>query len=213
PSASATLVPVAARALRDAQPEIAVSLVEAEPPEALALLRAGEVDVALAFGYPEAEPAPGSDVEVLELMEEQLLAVLPPGPDRPRALRRSARRRSGAVALRELADETWIAGCERCRAHLLHLARAAGFDPAIAFATDDYVTVQGLVAAGLGVALLPELALSASRRADVDVRPLAEPAARRIVAVVAAAPRQPPAVAAMLKALRGAADARTGAPQ
>jgi len=193
PSASATLVPIAARALRDAHPEVTVSLVEAEPPEALALLRAGEVDIVLAFGYPESDVASGQDVHTMDLLDDPLALVLPAG------------RRTRGLALADLADETWIAGCERCRAHLLHLARAAGFEPRIAFATDDYVTVQALVAAGLGVALLPALALAASRRSDVLTLTLPAPAARQIAAVVPAAARQPPAVSAMLAALRDAA--------
>ena len=89
------------------------------------------------------------------------------------------RRHTRSVKLSDLADQTWIAGCERCRAHLLHLAREAGFQPHIAYATDDYVTVQSLVAAGLGVALLPSLALSAAHRRDDRRDPRAEPAARQ----------------------------------
>jgi DNA-binding transcriptional LysR family regulator len=192
PSASATLVPIAARMLQDAHEGVTVSLVEEEPPEALALLRGGEVDVAVAFGYPEADLTSTHDLEVVPLLEDDLFVVLPAG--------RSARR----VKLSNLADETWIAGCERCRAHLLHLAGQAGFQPRIAYATDDYVTVQGLVAAGLGVALLPSLALAAVRRDDIATVPLAKPAARQIAAVVPAGPRYPPAVSAMIGALRSA---------
>jgi molybdate transport repressor ModE-like protein len=197
PSASATLVPTAARALKDAHGEIVVSLVEAEPPEALDLLRAGEVDVVVAFGYPEADIASGRDLETVALLDDPLALVLPAG------------RRSRNIKLGDLAGETWIAGCERCRAHLLHLARAAGFEPQIAFATNDYVTVQALVAAGLGVALLPSLALSASTREGVVTIALPAPAARQVAAVVPAAARQPPAVAAMLDALRDAAQTMT----
>jgi DNA-binding transcriptional LysR family regulator len=198
PSASATLVPGAFSALRARYAGIEVSLVEEEPPEALALLREGEVDAAVAFGYPEAELAAGSDLAVEPLLEDRLLAVLPAGHRRARARR---------LRLEALADETWIAGCERCRRHLLHVAAEAGFVPSIAFATDDYVTTQGLVAAGLGVTLLPSLALSAVRRDDVAVVELAEPAVRQVAAVVPAGPRRPPAVSALLEALRGAAAA------
>ena len=192
PSASATLVPVATRTLQDGAHGISVSLVEAEPPEALALLSGGEVDVAVAFGYPEAALTSTADLEVVPLLEDELFVALPGG------------RRGRRVNLSTLAGETWIAGCERCRAHLLRLAAEAGFQPEIAFATDDYVTVQALVAAGLGVALLPALAIGAARRDDISVLPLAEPATRQIAAVVAAGPRHPPAVSAMIDALRSA---------
>jgi DNA-binding transcriptional LysR family regulator len=115
-----------------------------------------------------------------------------------------AERGARRIKLSDLADDTWIAGCERCRAHLLHLAGRDGFQPRIAYATDDYVTVQCLVAAGLGVALLPSLALAAVRRRDIATVPLAKPAARHIAAVVPAGPRCPPAVSAMIGALRSA---------
>jgi DNA-binding transcriptional LysR family regulator len=197
PSASATLVPAAVRSLKDAHGEIDVTLVEAEPPEALALLQRGEVDLAIAFGYPEADLATTGEVEVVPLLADELLAVVP------------AARAAERISLAELSEETWIAGCERCRAHLLHLAHAAGFAPRIAYATDDYVTVQGLVAAGLGVALLPSLALDATGHSGTAAVPLTPPAARQIAAVVPAAPRQPPAVTAMLDALRTAAAARS----
>jgi DNA-binding transcriptional LysR family regulator len=197
PSASATLVPAAARMLQAAHKEITISLTEAEPPEALALLREGEVDVALAFGYPESDLVPASDCEVVPLLDDQLVVVL------------RRRRRARSVRLSDLAEETWITGCERCRAHLLHLARQAGFQPRIAYETDDYVTVQSLVAAGLGVALLPSLALVAHRRDDIATMPLAEPATRQIAAVLLAAARHPPAINAMVNALRTASTAIT----
>jgi DNA-binding transcriptional LysR family regulator len=76
----------------------------------------------------------------------------------------------------------------------LHLTRAAGFTPDIAYATDDYVTVQSLVAAELGVTLQPALALVAARRDDVVVR-------------------RPPAVLAMLAALCEASAALAATPE
>jgi DNA-binding transcriptional LysR family regulator len=54
---------------------------------------------------------------------------------------------------------TWIAGCPRCRGHLLELCERAGFAPRIGFETDNYVAVEGLVAQGIGVATLPRMAL------------------------------------------------------
>lgn len=199
PSASATLVPIAARMLQNAHDGVTISLVEAEPPEALALLRAGEVDVAVAFGYPESDLTSTHELKVVPLLDDDLFVVLPAA--------RGARR----IKLSDLAEDTWIAGCERCRAHLLHLAGQAGFQPRIAYATDDYVTVQGLVAAGLGVALLPSLALAAVRRDDIATVPLARPAARHIAAVVPAGPRYPPAVSAMICALLSASTTHTPA--
>lgn len=190
PSGSATLVPRAARALSDSHPGVRVSLVEAEPPEALELLRTGEIDVALTFGYPEAGLAGNGDLDVEPLFDDELCLVMPPSG------------RSRRTTLADLKDETWIAGCERCRAHLLHLSEQAGFQPHIAYATDDYVTVQSLVAAGLGVTVLPSLALSAHRRDDIRIVPLGRDANRQIAAVVLPGPRRPPAVQTMVDTLR-----------
>jgi DNA-binding transcriptional LysR family regulator len=100
----------------------------------------------------------------------------------------------------------------RCRSHLLHLAGEAGFTPRIAYATDDYVTVQSLIAAELGVTLLPALALLAARREDVAVRALAGAPGRTVEVVLPAAGRRPPAVGAMLDALRTAAAALAATP-
>ena len=193
PSGSATLFPPAARSLSDSYPGVQLSLVEAEPPEALDLLRGGEIDVALTFSYPEAEPMAG-EFAYEQLFEDELFLVVG-----------SAARRSRS-RLVDFRDEAWIAGCERCRAHLLHLAARAGFEPRIVYATDDYVTVQSLVATGLGVTVLPSLALRAHRRPDVRAIPLGGDANRQIGAAVLSGSRRPPAVEAMIAALRTAAD-------
>ena len=68
-------------------------------------------------------------------------------------------RRETRVDVAELADENWIAGCPRCRGHLLELCGRAGFEPRIAFETDNFVAVEGLVAQGIGVATLPRMAV------------------------------------------------------
>jgi DNA-binding transcriptional LysR family regulator len=107
--------------------------------------------------------------------------------------------------LAELAGETWIAGCERCRGHLVHACAAAGFTPRIAFATDDYVAVQQLVAAGLGIALLPELVTRVVRLPGVATLPLDGGPSRRITVLAAAGERHPPAVAVLLRMLQAAA--------
>lgn len=190
PSGSATLFPASARSLTDSHPGVQVSLIEAEPPEALALLRTGEVDLALIFGYPEASPAGRGELEYEPLFEDELFLVTGTAV----SVRRSK--------LVDFKHDAWIAGCERCRAHLLHLARRAGFEPKIVYATDDYVTVQSLVAAGLGVTVLPSLALRAHRRPDVRVIALGRDATRQIAAVVQPGPRRPPAVEAMVAAMR-----------
>ncbi len=159
PSAAATLVPRAVAGLRARHPEIDVDLTEAEPPEALALLGAGDVDLALVFSYDGARPEP--PLVWRPLADEPVLLALS-------ADHRAATRRR--LTLADLADEPWIVGCERCRAHTMLLCAEAGFTPTVRHVSDDYVVVQNLVAVGLGVTLLPRSALDAFLHPGVRVR-------------------------------------------
>ena len=82
---------------------------------------------------------------------------------------------------------------------------AAGFEPNVAFESDDYQTVQGLVAAGVGVALIPELALSVVRE-DVAIRALSPaPPLRHVIAAAPEGARMVAAAPAMLGILEAAA--------
>ncbi|MGO1054708.1 LysR family transcriptional regulator [Crossiella sp. CA198] len=196
PSGSATLVPpVAARISRE-HPDIRLSLTEAEPPESVELLRAGECDLALAFTYPgEPEPVETPGLLTVKLFTDPLVVLLPAG---------HALCAAPGVSLPDLAREHWIAGCARCREHLVHACAAAGFQPDITFATDDNLAVQGLVAAGLGVAVVPELMLSAVRRPDVCVRPLRPPLRREVYLCTWPDLARVPAIGLTVAALRQA---------
>ncbi len=235
PSALGTIVPAAAAMLRGQQPSVDLRLTEAEPPEALRMLRAGYVDVALVFRYSPEPPDAGDEaaahaiprtrmppaageaaagfgdgmsladdgdggIDITEGLRERLLldepvhlvtashGGEPPEPD----LSRYARHR-------------WIAGCDRCRANLLRQCSLAGFTPKIAFTTDDYVAVQALVAADLGVSTLPALCLRAARHPGVRTTPLAG-ARRYVFAVRYGDPPDPPAVSLLMDVLRTAAE-------
>lgn len=161
PSGAATVIPPAVARLRRRHPEIDVTLTEAEPPEATALMLAGDADLALVFAYGDAAPAADPGLHWRPIAEEPVHLVLPPDhrlADRP------------DITIGELAAESWIVGCARCRTHALGLCAAAGFEPVVQHTTDDYVVVQKLVVAGLGIALLPDSALAAHRNPDVIVR-------------------------------------------
>ncbi len=208
PSALGTIVPAAAAMLREHQPRVDLRLTEAEPPEALRMLRAGYVDAALVFRYsPDAPGAgrPGDDdgdsdgIDRTEGLRERLLL------EEQVHLVTSAQ--AGAEPSAELAGyarHRWIAGCDRCRANLLRHCALAGFIPKIAFTTDDYVAVQALVAADLGVSTLPALCLRAARHPGIKAVPL--PGIRRYVFAVryGDAP-DPPAVNLLMEVLRTAA--------
>jgi DNA-binding transcriptional LysR family regulator len=191
PSALSTLVPVAAARFADDHPGVELQLSEAEPPEAVRMLRAGEADVALVFDYPD-DPATGPALRRVPLLREPTYLVTP--SHRP------------AAELASYAGARWIAGCERCRRHLVRICAAAGFVPDVSFTTDDYVAVQGLVAAGLGVTLLPGLALAAHRNPNVRACEL-DGDGREISAALPGRPPDPPATAALLRHLTAAAAA------
>lgn len=195
PSGSSTLVPGALAALRAAHPGTRVSLVEAEPPRSVEMLREGDCDIALAFRY-GASGTEWDDLVVRPLLTDRLIGLVPEG-----------HRLAGAdaVAVAELAEEPWIAGCPRCRRQLVEVCEESGFTPRIDFATDDYPAVVGLVGAGLGVAVLPELAIESvrpKRARTVAVEPAIE---REIVALTLPDLAQVPAVAATLDQLSLAA--------
>ncbi|MFJ8188446.1 LysR family transcriptional regulator [Streptomyces sp. NPDC096094] len=203
PSGSSTLVPTALAALRAAHPGTRVFLEEAEPPTSVELLREGDCDVALAFRYEGAAGAEEwDDLVVRPLLTDRLVALV---PERHRLARTEP---GGSVAIGELARDPWIAGCPRCRGQLVEVCEGAGFTPRIDFATDDYPAVAGLVGAGLGVAVLPQLAVESVRPRGVRTVAL-EPAVRReIVALTLPDLAQVPAVKATLDEL-----ARAGARQ
>jgi DNA-binding transcriptional LysR family regulator len=189
PSALGTFVPRAAATFAAAYPDVDLRFTEAEPPEALRLLRAGEVEVALLFSHPDDATPDLAGLRDETLRDEPTYLVVPSdwAGDRPADHR----------------DRPWIGGCERCRVHLLRVCAAAGFTPDIRFTTDDYVAVQRLVASGLGVTTLPALALEAHRDPGVRAVPLPD-AGRRLSAAVHGEPPDPPATAALLEHLRRA---------
>ncbi len=202
PSGSSTLVPTAVAAMRAAHPGTRVSLVEAEPPRSVEMLRAGECEIALAFRY---DPVPGEhvpaedweadDLVVRPLLTDRLVGLVPEGHPFADA---------AEVGIGTLAEEPWIAGCPRCRRHLVQVCEAAGFTPRIDFATDDYPAVVGLVGAGLGVAVLPELAVESVRPRGTRAVRVAPAVQREVVALTLPDLARVPAVAAMLDRLAAA---------
>ena len=178
PTAGATLVPLAIAMFSDRHPDVELSLIEAEPEDALPRLRAGDLDVALTFEY---SSLPGSaheplndEVELVHLLDDPMYVALPLD-------HRFARRRT--IRLEQLAEESWSQADCAGLCGRMHVAacEAAGFEPRVGFESDDYNVVQGLVAAGVAISLIPELALS-NLRDDVAIVSLGKRAPVRHVA-------------------------------
>lgn len=208
PSASPTIVPRLLADLAQRHPGISLTYVEAEPPEAVEAVREDRTDIALTFSYPGDRDDPhGSSARGLAVHTvgaDELLAVLPAG--HPSAT-------APTLDVSTLADADWIAGCPRCRGHLLELCGRAGFAPRIAFETDNFVAVEGLVAQGIGVATLPRMAVeSFPRLPGVAVVPLPAGEQRRIHTVTARGADRVPAVRATLNALARLVSHPAGAP-
>jgi DNA-binding transcriptional LysR family regulator len=198
PSANSTLVPKAIAGLRAAHPELRVELQEAEPPGSLERLEHGECDVALAFSFRESSDGPPPNLVEIPLMHDDLTVLLPRG---------HALARQHDIPLGALAQERWIAGCPRCCANLLHLCALEGFVPDIVLNTDDSLAVQALVAAGLGIALMPALVLSFLSHAKVTGRRVAQQPSRTVAAYVPRGSQGIAAVGLVIEQLRRAAAA------
>lgn len=203
PSASPTIVPRVLALLAERAPGVVVTYVEAEPPEAVAAVREDRADIALTFSFPgdreDPHGASARGLQVEKIGVDPMYVVVPEG---------HAVAVAPVVDLRALADAAWIAGCPRCRGHLLELCDRSGFTPRIAFETDNIVAVESLVARGTGVATLPGLAVSSfPLLAGIRAVPLPPHAQRTLHTVTAQGAERVPALRAALMAVSEAASA------
>ena len=194
PSAGATLMPLAIATFRARHPDVELSLAEAEPEDIAPRLRLGEIDLALLFHFGEEDDRLLAGLQTVALLEDPLHVAIP-------ETHRLAHKR--ALTLADLRSQDWVqtSATSPCARHVVRSCVAAGFEPHVTFESDDYETVQGLVAAGVGVALVPRLALTRVRPGIV-VRELAPSSPTRTV-LAAALPgaSAPPAAKSMLLVL------------
>ncbi len=195
PTAGATIAPLAIARFRERHPGVEVTLAPREPDEGLDCLKTGECDIALTVeaGFaPIADPA----IERHPLLEDPMYLCVS-------ACHRVARK--ARIRMADLAEECWILGTTGVCPDGVVLERAcqaAGFEPRVAFQSDDYYAIQGFVAAGVGVCLIPDLALVAVRD-DVVIRCLeGRTPVRHVLAATLAGGYLSPAAAAMLDILR-----------
>jgi DNA-binding transcriptional LysR family regulator len=198
PTALATFVPSAFAQFRRAHAEVTLTVVDDHLQRLIPRLEAGELDLALIYDHEALPEIAARDLERIALVEDVFRVVLPTG-------HRLAQRRR--LELSHLAGEPWIGGAPTSAWFRIvgHACRQAGFTPKVGFASDDYVAIQALVAAGLGVSVIPGLAV-VHALPSVQVRTLRAGAPVRHIS--AARPRDAyrgPAVSAMLDSLRAAA--------
>ncbi|XBH21564.1 LysR substrate-binding domain-containing protein [Jonesiaceae bacterium BS-20] len=196
PSASATIVAATMADMTRLHPGVSFTLTEAEPPKALELLESGQCDIAVVFRYGTDEILPSESFESFHLLDAEMRVAVP--VSHPKA-------NADFVALDDLWDSRWIAGCPDCSGHLVTACLQSGFTPDIAFETDDYVTLQTLAAHGLGVALLSDLALAAVSVKGLLVKALTKSDTQRVCALTTPGLSRVPAVQQTLKIMRQAA--------
>ncbi|EPH46732.1 LysR family transcriptional regulator [Streptomyces aurantiacus] len=195
------LLPGALARLTAAHPDTVLHVREGEPEVSLPLVRQGAVDLALAYHFDG--PLPGnvsqnSGMEWTPLLEDPLHVVLPEG-------HRLADR--AALDIAELAAEPWVLGCHKTEAYLLRYAGRAGFDPQLRGTTTDYFFACSLVAAGMGISLIPSIAL-APEVPGVRTVPVEEPGPTRHIGIATISRRRDhPQLATLINALQEQASA------
>lgn len=175
-TACATLVPHAIAAVRRSHPAVEFDLIQTEPETALAMVRHGDVDLALTYTFeggrrPRPRAGPDDPLRQVEVMREPMLLVVPADHETPKPDR---------LTLRDVAQETFVLSA-LLEPQLRRSAAALDFTPSKVMVNDDYMTCQALVAAGLGVSVVSRLAMSAHRHPRVRAEPIPGWPRRRIM--------------------------------
>jgi molybdate transport repressor ModE-like protein len=202
-SAATSIVPLAVAIFRQRYPAIELELAMADVIDSIPLIRAGELDLALS-NYPASEPAvqheQASSVDLVHLFDDPMYVAMPlshPLTDAPN------------LSLNAFSEDSWMLATARTCPDARLFLRAchnAGFEPRIAFQYDDYAAILGFVAAGVGLALIPDMVARGVRR-DVIIRTLEPPPPARPILAALPAGYRSPAAAAMLTVLREVSDA------
>jgi molybdate transport repressor ModE-like protein len=197
-SGGATLAPRAVAAFHERHPQVELSMLEAEPEEARERLRGGEVDLALVYDHESTPGLLGPDLSLTHLLDDRYDAILPTG----HALAGRSR-----LSLADLSGDPWVASTSVCGCRQIteSVCRDAGFEPRVAFEADETQAAQALVAAGVGVTMLPQLALT-TLHPGVVARRLSNPPVRRIWAARLDGAYASPASDAMLQILQDVAE-------
>ncbi|GAC1596701.1 MAG: LysR family transcriptional regulator [Pseudarthrobacter sp.] len=201
PTVGASLMPDVVLAFRARHPEVAVTVLSARRDGLLDRLNRRDIELTLLWDYPW-QQIEDENLTLVRLMYDPTVLLVQ--RDHPIAKRQSVR-------IDTLRDQEWVVRDEHPVADVLRrVCHDAGFEPRIAFAANDYQETQGMVAAGIGIALAPQLALSALR-ADVVAVPLAGSPKRRILLTNLANRRLSPAAQQAVAVFRSTAKRRATA--
>ena len=186
------LLPNALARLAAEHPGVEITVVEREPEHSVPLVRSGSAELALVYEFDR--PLPVDRLTLLPVMDDPMSVVL--RHDHPLASRKS-------LSLKEISDQRWVFGCSKTSDFLHRYAEDAGFSLRVSASTTDYFFAQALVEAGVGIALIPLVALR--KTPSLVAIPVERPRpTRRIGVVVADRTRARPAVATLVDALRSA---------
>jgi DNA-binding transcriptional LysR family regulator len=204
-SAAASIVPLAIARFRERFPHVELSVEIADPADSIPGLRAGDLDMALTHDTMDAPvDAQGraclgatdetGRIELVHLFDDPMHVALPVGHSLAKASR---------VSLTSFSSEPWMLAtpdtCPDSR-RFLRACHEAGFEPRIAFQNNDYSAILGFVAAGVGVALVPDM-VTRSVRDDVVIRVLDPPSPPRPILVALPLGYRSPPAEAMLDVL------------
>ncbi|GAA1621231.1 LysR family transcriptional regulator [Actinoplanes couchii] len=183
-------------------PAVELTVIESEPEDSLPLVRSGGADLALVYHFDGPPPVPAG-LDWLPLLDDPMWIVVPAG-----------HRHAGRTALTiaELGGERWVHGCLSISEMLDHYAALAGIEVETACRGTDYQFAQSLVRAGVGIAMIPEVALTADA-SGLHAARLVPPAPCRYVGVATSARRRTdPVVTALLRTLRATVGALPATP-
>jgi DNA-binding transcriptional LysR family regulator len=220
PTAARAVMPPVMTALSRLHPELRVTLRDLEADESLTALQNDEIDIAIVDDYGDGSRVTDPGLEACEFMRDPIYLVVAESAAGPalvatRTARGNARasataagspasRRpaAGEARLEDFRDAHWIMDTDN--SHLsrvtVRACRALGFEPNIRSSCRDFSVIIALVEAGLGVGMLPGLALL-DRPVRAQVRPISPPFARRISSVIRPERRSHPMIVSALAEL------------
>lgn len=194
PTAARAILAPALALIRTRHPRIELVMTDLEPEESIPLLKVGELDVVVTYEFDHLPEPEDPGVERHPLMSEPVFLALP--ASHPLA--------GETVAVHDLRNDDWIVG--RDGSPFMEVTRSvcheAGFEPRVNLQGNDYQVILACVGQGLGVALVPPLALFAEYPDLVTKQPVDMAITRREMALIRRGSGDNPTIAAALEALR-----------